>query len=1108
MTGELSRMKKSRAANRNVLNNLVVKAEEIGRNGLDEEKRKHISDVLKAIEAKRRLINELDAKILDTIEEEKIGEEVEDATAFELKTISSISAIERLLMIKKEPVEAAETTVNVRPSMTKSGVKLPKIDPKKFHGDPTKWQHFYDTFHAAVHSNPDLNNIEKFTYLAGYLKGAAEKCIEGLPLTEANYEVALNLLKERFANPQRIAAAHMTKLLKIEKVSASRNVRELRDLYDHVESQMRALQSSGTLPDHYGPLLIPIISERLPDDIKLEISRKLGTSTWKIDDFMQLWKNEITARESCNLDPSRSKSEEDSRPFTTEALFSGARSLVCSFCGQSHYHDKCTVVTDLSERKEIVRKKRLCFKCLFSGHNARKCNKRRSCFKCKSAFHHTAICTKSSVNPAATEEIVEMGSNENSVTSLVSSRTSVLLQTAEAVMSDTSERISQPVKILLDSGSQRTYVTQKMVKKLNLQPVGSKQMTVKTFGDPDGKPGLYSEYRFCIKNTKRGINLYMTGYAVPHICSPLSGQKVDNVEKLFPTLKGLEISDSRQGDEDINLLIGADYYWSVVEGRVKRCESDGLIAMNTKLGWVLSGPYERGNNTSTSLMVTHSMVASGMEVEISSEDLLSKAVEKLWDYETLGIREGEEEESMYEMFVKRVKVAEDGRYEAPLPFIEDKPFIEDHYAISEKRLLNLKKKLDKDIELRGQYDQIIKEQLQVGILEEATTDPLVGEVTYLPHRAVIRDDKATTKVRVVCDCSAKNRNGGRSLNDCLWKGPNLTQLLFDVSLRLRVGNIVLTADAEKAYLNISVAPGDRDYLRIIWFDDVCKEDPKIVKLRFARVLFGARPSQFILNVVFKLHAEKYMEIDPEFVTKILRCFYSDDLNATVRTYEEGIEFYKKAKLRFLEGKFNLRKWRTNDERLRKFIEEEEVASDDVMGCIGDKVLGVKWDEIKDEFVIDLSAIVEEASNLLPTKRNVLKIIASIYDPLGLVQPTVVSLKILFQLVWISGIGWDDVIDDELKTRWYAIIEGIKSMGKLYVARCYCYNDVNDPIINVELHGFSDASQIVYACCIYFKFVKKSGCTKVCLVSAKSRIVSVSKKQTIPRLELMANLWLP
>ena len=176
----------------------------------------------------------------------------------------------------------------------------------------------------------------------------------------------------------------------------------------------------------------------------------------------------------------------------------------------------------------------------------------------------------------------------------------------------------------------------------------------------------------------------------------------------------------------------------------------------------------------------------------------------------------------------------------------------------------------------------------------------------------------------------------------------------------------------------------------------------------------------------------------------------------------------------MKGRFNLRKWRTNDEDLRKFINAQEEISSDVIGPTGDKVLGITWDEIQDELVIDLTPVVEEAVQLTPTKRNVLKVIASIYDPLGFLQPIVVNFKILFQMVWVTGIGWDEVISDDLKTHWFEILEAIKTLGKLRIPRSYCYSVVSDPVVTVELHGFSDASEVAYACCIYLKFVTRSG----------------------------------
>ena len=121
----------------------------------------------------------------------------------------------------------------------------------------------------------------------------------------------------------------------------------------------------------------------------------------------------------------------------------------------------------------------------------------------------------------------------------------------------------------------------------------------------------------------------------------------------------------------------------------------------------------------------------------------------------------------------------------------------------------------------SQYDEIIQQQLDSGIVEIVDEDeppPGVGDVTYIPHRAVVRPDKITTKLRVVYDCSAKS--GGTSLNDCLYKGPCLTPLIFDSILRFRLNNVALVADIASAYLQISVAPPQRDLLRFLWFADV------------------------------------------------------------------------------------------------------------------------------------------------------------------------------------------------------------------------------------------------------------------------------------------------
>ena len=211
------------------------------------------------------------------------------------------------------------------------------------------------------------------------------------------------------------------------------------------------------------------------------------------------------------------------------------------------------------------------------------------------------------------------------------------------------------------------------------------------------------------------------------------------------------------------------------------------------------------------------------------------------------------------------------------------------------------------LDKKPEYDEIMQNQLKLGFIERVESSPIVGEVTYLPHRCVIREDEETTKVRVVFDGSAKCK--GPSLNECLYKGPSLNPLLFDILLRFRVSNIGLSADIEAAYLQISISPEEQDYMRFIWCNDVKKCNPVVEKFRFTRVFFGASYSQFLLNGVLRIHVNKYRDIVPEFVDFLLRHLYVDDLNGSVATVADGVDLYKKAKARFLEGNFNVRKWK-------------------------------------------------------------------------------------------------------------------------------------------------------------------------------------------------------
>eukprot|EP00794_Sanderia_malayensis_P009579 gene9579-biopygen7911 len=344
-----------------------------------------------------------------------------------------------------------------------------------------------------------------------------------------------------------------------------------------------------------------------------------------------------------------------------------------------------------------------------------------------------------------------------------------------------------------------------------------------------------------------------------------------------------------------------------------------------------------------------------------------------------------------------------------------------NYNISLLRLNNQFRKLKQTPDVLQKYEDIIQQQVHDGIIEQVSELEPAGKVHYLPHRAVVREDAETTKVRIVYDASCKDRKIGVSLNDCLHVGPALTPLIFDVLLRFRCHPVALVGDIEKAFLNIDIHPQDRDCLRFLWYKDVNAAEPEVIVYRFNRVVFGCNSSPFLLNCVLRHHINKYVEKDPEFVGKLIGGFFVDDLVVSCKDPQEALSLHVKAKERMKEGGFTLRKWKTSDKKLaeeiwqregevKQKLEDQSYTKETLGTQVSEKgktkVLGLAWDNEKDEIEFDLAKI-GKMNETKPTKRGILSILASVFDPLGLISPIAVSAKILFQELCVEKLGWDD-----------------------------------------------------------------------------------------------------
>ena len=124
----------------------------------------------------------------------------------------------------------------------------------------------------------------------------------------------------------------------------------------------------------------------------------------------------------------------------------------------------------------------------------------------------------------------------------------------------------------------------------------------------------------------------------------------------------------RQENLEVDMLIGADYLWEFMRAEVIRGEKDEPVAISTSLGWVLSGPLKipQQKSTAGTNLVTHVLEIQEQEVQGTVHETLSVEFQRLWDLDSIGIRE---RDSVHENFLKNIKF-QDGRYTVGLPWKE------------------------------------------------------------------------------------------------------------------------------------------------------------------------------------------------------------------------------------------------------------------------------------------------------------------------------------------------------------------------------------------------------------------------------------------------------
>jgi hypothetical protein len=686
----------------------------------------------------------------------------------------------------------------------------------------------------------------------------------------------------------------------------------------------------------------------------------------------------------------------------------------------------------------------------------------------------------------------------------VNGRREAMLLTAKVIVINMETDCHVQARLVLDTGSHRSYIVDSIAKELKLKSLQTETLEVKGFA---ANTTTVRSDLVAFGIVERGGSVRRIEANTTPVISDCSVQPTMVSPKDWEVISamGQSLADDISGsDTGLDILVGADYFWEFVTGARLKTETELLLIPSTlgllvagKLIWAAAEEQKQKETPSFFCMVKPKNRIPGLEY-VAMEEQVGKStvdVDQFFKLEVAGI-DGDpvisDDQKAMDSYAQSTRFV-DGRYEVSFPWIEEKKcLLPTNEGLAKGRMRSLAKRLEQDPRLLQGYESTIQYQLEKGIIERVPGEEVKRPknlVHYLPHHPVVRPDHTTTKVRIVFDASAKAKRSDPSLNECMYRGPVLLPNLVEIILRFRLHSVAIIADIEKAFLQMSLCPDDRDSNRFFWFRDpnVLKVEGNLQVYRFRRVAFGMISCPFLLGATIAKLLDEEGSAD---ATKLKADMYVDNMITGADSVEEALALYNRAKCAFSRASMNLQEWNSNSKDVIAGIPEC-----DRMKSHKTQVLGLEWDCVEtDNLSLSSKGWVKHAS--VPTKRCILRKVAAVFDPMGFFQPVTLGAKLLLQELWEKKYDWDVPLPDELLSKWQSIEAGIEPVFSIRIPRFIGNIDGEASLII-----FTDASEKSYAAVAYLRVSSESG-SSANLVYAKTRLAPSGTKVTLPRLELL------
>ncbi|XP_037826401.1 uncharacterized protein LOC119614330, partial [Lucilia sericata] len=911
-----------------------------------------------------------------------------------------------------------------------TGLKLPPCDTQIFSGGYEDWPAFRDMFTAVYINHPRLTLAEKLYHLRNKTTGSAGAIVKRFPLTDNNFPLAWQALKLRYENVRVLVDNQIRNLFNIPVASVEDN-ESLQRIHSSVTDCLAMLDTMSISVEGWDPILVNLVYSKLPNETLAQWEQSLNASrelpTWsQLSDFL-LKRCEVVERIS-TIKVNKSAFLNQNETHSQVQMYSSQEKLnyKCKMCDEDHSLRTCSQFRKLSiqERVDFIFKNKFCNNCLSQSHTKKNCMSKNSCLNCGKK-HHTLLHMRSFNPPrnssnqtcpnkndqniksdpkTTNSRSVESNESENGPATsnahktfqvnanYAMSDTKVLLRTAMVQIESRGELFS--IRALIDPGSERTFISEKVRNRLNIP---SRKSYCEIIGVGGQTQVSEKECDLVLVSHKSKFRLPVTAIVLPKVTN-----KIPSVSFELPNpieLSGIDLADPNFNiSSSIDLILGNDSERYINLDGIKRDVCGSASAYRTVFGWVLSGPVKTQPIYSFSTCVG------------STEDFtLDELVRKFWEQEEIpSTRPASSEDEYCEKFYQQTTTRlPNGRYMVRLPFRQEFPesrFLSPSRFIALSQYVRMEQMLEKDPALSTQYNDVLIEYITLDHMEETTSREYFSENKcnsfYLPHHAVVRPESKSTKVRVVFNASRKTKSGF-SLNDVLYTGPTLQADLMTVILNWRFYKFVFSGDIQKMYRQILVNPQDRPFQRIL-FQKSPREAIKDYQLK--TVTFGINCAPFLaIRTLIQLASDSEDKF-PKAADILRRETYVDDILTGGHSLEEVIKSQKELVQTLESAGFLLKKLTSNNSRLLASFPKEDLYDSDFLkfhDSSATKTLGIRWNALTDSFTYTFESIPQETKI---TKRKIVSSVAKLFDPAGWISPVVIKGKILIQQLWLERIA--------------------------------------------------------------------------------------------------------